>query len=42
MIIAFLATMFVACGEKEADTSSDTGSAEETQEETSDTSTGEE
>ena len=23
--------MFVACGEKEADTSSDTGSAEETQ-----------
>jgi hypothetical protein len=38
MIIAFLATMFVACGEKEADSSSDTGSAEETQ----DTATGEE
>jgi len=40
MIIAFLATMFVACGEKEADSSSDTGSAEETQEETVDTATG--
>ena len=39
MIIAFLATMFVACGEKEADSSSDTGSAEETQEETADTAT---